>query len=291
METVAELADRLAYWLGRLSPEHERYRELAAELTAAYGHRTDPLTAATVREVERTAWTRSRHLVLTHDPDHPGPPDVDSPGWPDPDPDDVRARAGGVSAVSRVDGAWVLRLDGLEAPDLARPYLAAAFALARDATALVLDLRGNGGGEPAMVALVAGWLLGGRPAPLSEVVYRTRRRRWSTPDDAGAAPDRPAAVLVGPGTFSSGEALAYHLRVRGRVVVVGERTPGAADHVVPIRLTRTVTGQLPEAYVVDAVTGANWEGTGVVPDVDCPADQALPVALARLATHGIRSAA
>ncbi|WP_405060211.1 S41 family peptidase [Kribbella sp. NBC_01505] len=44
---------------------------------------------------------------------------------------------------------------------------------------------------------------------------------------------QPVAVLVGPGTFSSGEALAYHLRVRGRVTVVGETTPGAADHITP----------------------------------------------------------
>jgi hypothetical protein len=294
METVADLATRLAHWLGRLPPEHERYRTLAAELTSAYGHRTDPLTPASVRAVERTAWTRSRHLVLTYDPDHPGPPDVDSPGWPGADPDDVRARAGGVASVSRTDGAWVLRLDALEPLDLARPYLTAAFALARGATGLVLDLRGNGGGDPATVALVAGWLLGGPPVPLSDVVYRRGRRRWSTrgpADDADPAGGRPTAVLVGPGTFSSGEALAYHLRARDRVVVVGERTPGGADHVVPIRLTRTVTGQVPEAYVIDAVTGTNWEGTGVVPDVACPADAALPRALAWLATHGIRSAA
>ena len=52
--------------------------------------------------------------------------------------------------------------------------------------------------------------------------------------------------------------------------MVGEPTRGAADHVTPIRLTRSVLGFLPEAYVVDAATGTNWEGVGVVPDVTCP---------------------
>ena len=32
-------------------------------------------------------------------------------------------------------------------------------------------------------------------------------------------------------TFSSGEALAYHLRSQGRARLVGQRTPGAGDHI------------------------------------------------------------
>ena len=33
-------------------------------------------------------------------------------------------------------------------------------------------------------------------------------------------------------------------------------------------------GVLPHAYVVDAKTGKNWEGTGVQPDIACPAADA-----------------
>jgi C-terminal processing protease CtpA/Prc len=92
----------------------------------------------------------------------------------------------------------------------------------------------------------------------------------------------PVAVLTSARTFSSAEALAYHLQVRRRVVVVGEATPGAADHVTPIRLAPTVLGLLPEAYVTDAVTGVNWEGRGVQPDVPCRVDAALSVAVREL---------
>jgi hypothetical protein len=65
------------------------------------------------------------------------------------------------------------------------------------------------------------------------------------------------------------------------VLVVGERTRGAADHVTPVQLTATVSGFLPEAVVRDAASDGNWEGAGVVPDVACAPGDALEVALAQ----------
>ena len=92
------------------------------------------------------------------------------------------------------------------------------------------------------------------------------------------------SVLVGAGTFSSGEGLAYHLQSRGRARVVGQRTPGAADHITPVRVTGHVRALLPEARVRDAATGANWEGTGVVPDLPCEPDETLTTAIEALRT-------
>lgn len=59
-------------------------------------------------------------------------------------------------------------------------------------------------------------------------------------------------------------------------------TPGAADHITPIRLAPTVVAYLPEAYVVDSVTGTNWEGVGVAPDVVSPPDTVIETAVAAL---------
>jgi hypothetical protein len=42
--------------------------------------------------------------------------------------------------------------------------------------------------------------------------------------------------------------------------------------------------RIPFARAINPITGTNWEGTGVVPDVACPADQALDRAL-ELATR------
>ena len=63
---------------------------------------------------------------------------------------------------------------------------------------------------------------------------------------------------------------------------MGQRTPGAADHITPVCLSGHVRAMLPEAYVRDAVTGTNWEATGVVPDVVCEPAEALTAAIEEL---------
>jgi len=278
--TVRAVVDRLVTWLERLMPPDERRDTLTAGLRDGFGDDDRPASAEHLAEVERLAWNTSRHVALIVTPDGTEPPTVDEPAWPPPDPREVRRRAASVTRVARVDGTGVLRVDGLDPAGLAQPYLDAAFGLLHGAERLVLDLRGNGGGDPGTVALIAGRLLGDTSVRLSDVVYTDRVRQWWTPErPPGTALRQDVAVLVGPGTFSSGEALAYHLHTRGRVTVIGEATPGAADHVLPVRLAPTVLAHVPHARVVDAFSGGNWEGTGVRPDIACPADEALDVAL------------
>lgn len=279
--TIGTVVGRLVTWIDRLMPPGSRRDALLKELTGRFGDDDAPVTAAGCAEVERCAWTVSRHVALIHEP-APSSQSLTErdPEWPPPDPADVRRRAAGVTEVRRLaDGTGLVRVESLDAAALAQPYLDAAFAMLRGAGRIVLDLRANGGGDPATVALIAGWLLGDASVKLSDVVYRTHTRQWWTPDrPPGTALRQDAWVLVGPGTFSSGEALAYHLRSHGRVTVVGATTPGAADHVLPVRLAPTVLAHVPNAHVVDAVSGGNWEGSGVVPDVDCPPERALDVA-------------
>ncbi|MEV4515300.1 S41 family peptidase [Dactylosporangium sp. NPDC049525] len=280
MTTVRDVTVRLTGWLDRLMPAGDRWAALTAEL-AWFRNDDRPVTAELCAEIERAAWRVSRHVALIYEPGGTAPPDSEAGQWPRQDPAAVRARAASVSQSRRLpDGTALIRIDGLDEVGLAQPYVDAAFTLARGADRLILDLRANGGGDPATVALIAGWLLGDEAVQLSEVVDQHGRRQWWTPDrPRGSALLEETCVLVSAATFSSGEALAYHLKARDRVLVVGEPTPGAADHVLPVRLAPTVLAHVPRAYVVDTVTGGNWEGTGVVPHVRTTADQALETAL------------
>jgi Peptidase family S41 len=278
-----ELISRLTGWLGRLMPAGPRRDRLTDDLRATFGGRDDPLTEEVCRAVVACAQKHSRHLELFFTADATASPDSEPVGWGTPDDAGIRARGGGVSAVRRLDdGTVVLTVDGLETYGIAQPYVDAAFTLAQGASRLVLDLRANGGGDPATVAAIAGRLLGDGARHLSDVVYADRRRQWWTPElPSGTALAVDTTVLVSSRTYSSAEALAYHLQARKRVTVVGETTRGAADHVTPIQLTPQVFGLLPQATVVDAVTGTNWEGAGVRPDEPCPADDALRVVTAK----------
>jgi hypothetical protein len=284
--TAGALAADLCAWIDRLFPDAGRGERLKRALDERFGDDARAVTADLCREVEAVAHEFSRHFALEYVADGSLVRDSEPPGWPPQDPGDVQLRAGSVGEVARhSDGVGVLALDGLDGVHIAAPYLEAAFALLRGARGVVLDLRRNGGGDPGTVTLVLDWLLGGEPTHISDVIYRDRTRQWWTTGRlADRAPPRetPVSVLVSRHTFSSGEALAYHLQSQGRASLVGERTPGAADHVTPVRLTGHVRALLPEARVRDAVTATNWEGTGVVPDIPSEPAEALNVAIEAL---------
>jgi hypothetical protein len=284
--TVGALAGQLRAWIDRLFPDAERGERLGRALDERFGDDARVVSDDLCREVEAVAHDFSRHFALEYVADGSLVPDAEPPGWPPQDPREVQLRAGSVGEVTRrPDGVGVLALDGHDGVHLAAPYLEAAFALLRGARGVVLDLRRNGGGDLGTVTLVLDWLLGGDPTHISDVIYRDRTRQWWTTGrlaDLATPPETPVSVLIGERTFSSGEGLAYHLQSQGRARLVGQRTPGAADHITPVRLSGHVRAFLPEACVRDAVTATNWEGTGVVPDVPCEPAEALTAAIEEL---------
>ena len=279
--SAAALIGGLCRWTDVLFPDAERGARMKAALLDRFGADQRAVSADVCAEIEAVARRFARHVALEYTPDGTLTPDVQAPGWEPQDPDEVRARAASVRLVERRgDGIGVLALDGLDRIDVSAPYVESAFDLLHGCSGLVLDLRANGGGDPATVALVLDRLTGAGPIHISDVVYRERTRQWWT---AGGPPalaiDTPVVVLIGSATFSSGEALAYHLQSRGLARLVGQATPGAADHVTPICVSTHVRAVLPEAYVRDAVTRSNWEGVGVQPDLACAVDEALDRAL------------
>ena len=122
----------------------------------------------------------------------------------------------------------------------------------------------------------------------SSATNRCTCRTWSTatarvvtscttPSVSPKVPaDVPVDVLTSARTFSGGEELAYDLQALGRARVVGETTAWRRPPARGLRPhARTSSCTCPIARSVNAVTGTNWEGVGVVPDVACPADEAL----------------
>lgn len=90
---------------------------------------------------------------------------------------------------------------------------------------------------------------------------------------------KPLFILTSKRTFSAAERVAYDLQALKRAVIVGEVTGGGANPFEYRRLSDHFALDLPESKSINPITGTNWEGVGVKPDIQVPADQALDKAL------------
>ena len=189
----------------------------------------------------------------------------------------------GVERIERFDGnIMLLDLRVFPPPAMAGDVFAAAMTVVAQADALIIDLRRNGGGAET-VNLVAGYVL--EPGqPLSGTYHRpTDSHRanvspsWVPGRRFGA--ERPLYILTSRRTFSAAEALAYDLQALRRAVIIGEVTGGGAHPYEFRRVHPHFALDLPEGRSVNPITGGNWQGTGVRPDVEVPAEQALDRAL------------
>jgi C-terminal processing protease CtpA/Prc len=172
-------------------------------------------------------------------------------------------------------------------PEEARDALVAAMALLRSADALILDMRENGGGSPDTVAFLSSYFFETSNLPLFDIASRqgdVRRYETTHPPVPHRNGARPMYVLTGRGTFSAGEGIAFILQERKRATVIGEQTAGAANPGRPYAAGPFLEVTVPNGQVRTAVTGRNWEGAGVTPDVVAPAQDALRVAH----TQGLR---
>lgn len=184
----------------------------------------------------------------------------------------------GVRSAERLDGnIGYLRIDRFAPAREAGPVIEAAIAMLAATDALVIDLRYNGGGYGDSVALLAGLLLDA-PVRLSDMVTRDGVTQSWTPAGLSGRYRKPVYVLTSARTFSAAEAFAYNLRALDRVRIVGERTRGDANPVTRTLLSARFWALVPVAQIRNPVTGRNWQGSGVVPDLASAADQALAVA-------------
>ena len=97
--------------------------------------------------------------------------------------------------------------------------------------------------------------------------------------------DRPVYVLTSSHTFSGGEDFCYTLQALGRAELIGETTGGGAHPTRGFPISPAVHIAIPFARSINPITGTNWQGTGVVPDIAVPEAEARDVAYARALRH------
>ena len=166
--------------------------------------------------------------------------------------------------------------------ELAGDALAAAMHRLATTDALIVDLRECHGGDPVMSVLAASWFFDGRPRHWNDLVRRsdgTTTQFWT----AAWLPEpryvgKPIYVLTAQRTFSAPESFVYELQQTGRATIVGEVTGGGAHPGTWFQIDDGFSLFIPRSRYVSAVSGGDWEGTGVKPDVECTAVEALECA-------------
>jgi hypothetical protein len=160
--------------------------------------------------------------------------------------------------------------------------VAAAMNFVSGTDALIIDMRRNGGGNPAMVALVCSYLFGVEPVHLNNLYWREGNRTdefWTRKELPGKRYlNKDVYVLTSKRTFSGAEEFSYNLKNLKRATIVGETTGGGANPGGMFRVSDHFGMFVPTGTAISPITKTNWEGTGVTPDVSVPADQALVVA-------------
>jgi C-terminal processing protease CtpA/Prc len=196
---------------------------------------------------------------------------------------EVELDAGGIAAVARLDGnVGYLDIRALHDAAHAGHAAVAAMNLLAHTDVLLIDLRHNGGGDPGIIALYCSYLFDDH-THLNDLYWRDGDRTsqwWTLPYVPGPTfgGTKPIYVLTSEATFSGAEEFSYNLKTRGRATIVGERTGGGAHPGDRYRVDTHLGSAVPSGRAINPVTGTNWEGTGVEPDIELPADEAFDAA-------------
>jgi retinol-binding protein 3 len=166
--------------------------------------------------------------------------------------------------------------------EFAAQSVSAAMTLVANSEALIVDLRKNGGGDPAMVAFMSSYLFDER-THLNSLYSREGNRTtqfWTQDWVPGKrfGQKKPVYVLTSKRTFSGAEEFSYNLKNLKRSTIVGETTGGGANPGGMRRISAHFMMFVPSGRAINPVTNTNWEGVGVEPDVEVSSDDALRTA-------------
>lgn len=147
----------------------------------------------------------------------------------------------------------------------------------KEADALIIDLRSNGGGSPRTVQYLCSYFFDEHKL-LTSLYSRfdDHTDEYRTVEVKGQKrPGLPIFVLTSSRTFSGAEDFAYTMQGHGKATIIGEITRGGAHPTRAHNLSGGFRVRIPFARSIHPITKSNWEGIGVQPDVQVSRDEAL----------------
>jgi hypothetical protein len=179
-------------------------------------------------------------------------------------------------AIGYIDMRFFADFSSAKPGEPARAAADAALQLVSGADAVIIDLRYNGGGSPAMVGYLVSAFVPA-DANVYNVILRRNGSESERPKLLYPHPrmDVPLYVLISGRTASAAESTAYTLQAARRATIVGEPSVGAANPGGELPVGEGFNVFVPTGSPMNPVTRKNWEGIGVQPDMRVPSEHAL----------------
>jgi hypothetical protein len=196
----------------------------------------------------------------------------------------------GVTRADRLaDNIGYLKIVGFPPSAVFKAPLDRAMASLADTRALVIDIRRHDGGDPKAVNYFLSYFVAGKePVHLGDLVTRvpgtqtfTTEASWTSKAPISFA-GKPVYVLISSETASGGEAFASAMQAMKLGTLVGGTTWGGAHPGAETLIGPGILIFVPDTRGSNTITGPDWEGVGVKPDIAVAGGEALKVALEKL---------
>ena len=284
----------------------ERRRNIVKQITTLesrgrYRGLTPSEFATRVTEDLRTA-SPDKHLGLRHDPaafkglvaaggasgtraERQDPHALDQAALKNDGYEEMKILDGNVRYVRITGFHWRTDISGFTADGAGR--------FMKEADAIILDLRGNGGGDSTAVQYLVSHFA---QDDLAVGTFRSPKTgklaaiRVIEHLPAGRMRNKPVYLVVDGKTASAAEYIAYHLQQTGLATIIGERTSGAANTATSFPILPSFVLTVSTGRPVHPLTQSNWEGTGVEPDIAAPPFEAFQRAHRAALQHLLASA-
>ncbi len=171
-----------------------------------------------------------------------------------------------------------LDLRGFAGLENAKPVADAYMKLMSRTDAIIIDLRKNGGGSPSMVQYLCSYFFDEK-LHLNSLYWRegNETREFWTLDKVGGIkmPEVPLFVMTSSRTFSGAEEFSYNMQTQKRATLIGQTTGGGANPGGTRRINENLTVFIPTGKAINPKTNTNWEGVGVIPEVETTVEKTM----------------
>lgn len=247
-----------------------------------FGHQLSNKLTNDVMEI-----LKDKHFVIVYDPNLKNQRQRSEEMMHQEYLEEARKNKYGIRNVEILEGnIGFLSLQAFLEPSIAKDPIIDAMKKLQNTNGIIIDLRGNTGGSPEMVQLLSSYFFGETPVHLNSLYFRNTGQTtefWTLNNIEGKRmPDVPVYILTDKQTFSAGEEFAYNMQQLNRGTIVGEVTGGGANPGSFMPVSEEYAAFIPTGKAVNPITGTNWEGVGVKPDITTSSGKAFDEAYSSL---------